>query len=108
MMKKLGMAVLSLFSVLMVSCSMLHNNADDIIDDSGAHDCCADLIGQPAHILKGLGCDADRRSRQNRSDKNSLKELLTADLPESVEGTVEQSSADQRYKYTAAGNDRRF
>lgn len=33
MMRKLGMAVLSLFSVLMVSCSMLHNNADDIIND---------------------------------------------------------------------------
>ena len=79
-----------------------YNNTNDIIDNSGTHDCCADFTFQFSQFFQRLHSNTYTGSRHNDTNKYSFIEFLRAPGCHSVKSHVQQCSSYQRNKYTKA------
>ena len=70
------------------------DNADDIVDDGGAHDGRSDSSVELAEFLEGSDCDADRGCGHDGTDEKGFVELLAPDGVKSVEAHEKDSSED--------------
>ena len=82
------------------------NDAENIVDDGGAEDRCADASFELAHFLERLDSDRNRGSCQNNADEDCLEHCLRIAFSAKPE-QIESGAAHERQNNTGECNDER-
>ena len=83
-------------------------DADDIVNDRGAHDRRADCRVQLAKLLERLNRNRNRGCREDRPDKESLHKLFASGSCKPIEAHVQNGSGENRNRHACKCNQRRL